>query len=51
MGDGATDIEKENLSFGSILMTYECGMRFLADYLDGDIYFRTKREGQNLDRC
>lgn len=51
VGDGATEIEKENLAFGSILMTYECGMRFLADYLDGDIYFRTKREGQNLDRC
>ena len=32
-------------------MTFECGMRFLADYLDGDIYFRTHREGQNLDRC
>ena len=26
-------------------------MRFLADYLDGDIYFHTKREGQNLDRA
>ena len=23
----------------------------MLDYLDGDIYFRTKREGQNLDRC
>ena len=32
-------------------MTYECGMRFLADYLDGDIYFKTHREGHNLDRC
>ena len=31
-------------------MTYECGMRFLADYLDGDVYFRTHREGHNLDR-
>ena len=32
-------------------MTYECGMRFLADYLDGDVYFRTHREGHNLDRA
>ena len=32
-------------------MTYECGMRFLTDYLQGDTYFKTHREGQNLDRC
>ena len=46
-----TPIEKEYLPFSAILMTYECGMRFLADYLDGDVYFRTTREGQNLDRA
>ena len=51
VGKGATQIERDNLAFGAILMTYECGMRFLADYLDGDIYFHTKREGQNLDRA
>ena len=51
LGDSATQIEKDNLAFGAILMTYECGMRFLADYLDGDIYFRTHRDGHNLDRC
>jgi hypothetical protein len=32
-------------------MTYECGVRFLADFLDGDTYFRTHREGHNLDRA
>jgi len=32
-------------------ITYELGMRFLTDYLDGDIYFRTKRPAQNLDRA
>ena len=32
-------------------MTYECGMRFLTDYLEGDVYFRTVRAGQNLDRA
>ena len=32
-------------------MTYECGMRFLKDYLDGDVYFRVHREGHNLDRA
>lgn len=51
VGEGASQIEKDNLALGAILMTYECGMRFLADYLDGDVYFRTRREGQNLDRA
>ena len=32
-------------------MTYECGMRFLTDYLQGDLYFKTHRENHNLDRC
>ena len=31
-------------------MTFECGMRFLTDYLEGDIYFRIHRENHNLDR-
>jgi len=51
LGDSVTKVERENLAFGAILMTYECGMRFLTDYLDGDVYFRTHREGQNLDRA
>ena len=51
LGDGVTAIEKDNLAFGAILMTYECGMRFLSDYLDGDVYFRVHREGHNLDRA
>lgn len=50
LGQSATKIERDNLAFGAILMTYECGMRFLSDYLDGDVYFRTHREGHNLDR-
>ena len=33
-----------------MLMTFECGMRFLTDYLEGDTYFRTKRPNHNLDR-
>jgi N-acetylhexosamine 1-kinase len=32
-------------------MTFECGMRFLTDYLDGDNYFATKYEGHNLVRA
>ena len=51
LGKSVTKIERDNLAFGAILMTYECGMRFLADYIDGDVYFRTTREGHNLDRA
>ena len=43
--------ETELLPVGALVMTYECGMRFLTDYLDGDVYFRTRRDGHNLDRC
>lgn len=50
IGDSITEIEKENLAFGAILMTYECGMRFLTDYLEGDTYFRIKRPSHNIDR-
>ena len=32
-------------------MTFECGMRFLTDYLEGDTYFKTHYLGQNLDRA
>lgn len=46
-----TDLEMEMLPMGAILMTFECGMRFLTDYLEGDHYFKIHREGHNLDRC
>ena len=36
---------------GAKLMTFECGMRFLTDYLQGDTYFKTKYETHDLDRC
>ena len=39
------------LPMGAKLMTYECGMRFLMDYIQGDIYFKIHRPGQNLDRA
>lgn len=50
-GKGLT--EKEILLFpmGAKMMTFECGMRFLTDYLQGDIYFRIHRENHNLDRA
>ena len=43
--------EIELLPMGAKLMTLECGMRFLADYLNGDKYFRIHRPGHNLDRA
>jgi hypothetical protein len=46
-----TEAEWENLVFAGKLMTYEVGIRFLTDYLQGDIYFKTKRPGHNLDRA
>lgn len=46
-----TDKEVEMLPMGAKLMTYECGIRFLADYLEGDTYFKIHREGHNLDRA
>ena len=36
---------------GAKMMTIECGMRFLADYLNGDTYFKTAYPEHNLDRC
>ena len=39
------------LSYGAYLMTVECGMRFLTDYLNGDTYFKIHREHHNLDRA
>ena len=50
-GGSLTDAEIEYLPWGARLMTLECGVRFLTDYLEGDVYFRTAREGHNLDRC
>lgn len=49
-GDFLNSYEKELLPFSGKLLTMECGSRFLADYLDGDTYFKTTRPGHNLDR-
>ena len=46
-----TDREKQLLPYGAYLMTIECGMRFLTDYLEGDVYFSTARPEHNLDRA
>ncbi len=51
MKESITAKEAELLPYGSYLMTVECGMRFLTDYLSGDTYFATKYAGHNLVRC
>lgn len=43
--------EKKSLAWGARLMTLECGIRFLTDYLEGDHYFRIARPDHNLDRA
>ncbi len=49
--DSITKKEAELLPYGAYLMTIECGMRFLTDYLAGDTYFATKYAEHNLVRC
>ncbi len=49
--DSITPREAELLPYGAYLMTIECGMRFLTDYLMGDTYFATKYPEHNLVRC
>jgi hypothetical protein len=49
-GDFLTKAEKNNLVFGGLLITYEQAMRFLADHLQMDTYYKINRKGHNLDR-
>lgn len=46
-----TDQERQMLPFSGRLLTFETGLRFLTDHLEGDVYFKTHRENHNLDRC
>lgn len=50
-GGSLTEKEIEMLPMGAKLMTYECGIRFLADFLEGDVYFKIHRKEHNLDRA
>ena len=50
-GGMLTAEEIELLPEGAKMMTIECGMRFLTDYLQGDVYFKTKYDNHNLVRC
>src|ERR1017187_4781829 len=46
-----TPAEKKLLPFSGKLITFEIGIRFLTDFLEGDIYFKVHRQNHNLDRC
>lgn len=50
-GGSLTQEELRMLPMGAKTMTFECGMRFLTDYLEGDVYFRTAYPEHNLVRC
>lgn len=50
-GDSLTKEEIDLLPFASKLLTFECGMRFLADFLNGDVYFKTEYPEHNLIRA
>ena len=50
-GDFINDTEIEHLAYAGKLMSLEVGIRFLTDFLEGDVYFKTHRPSHNLDRC
>jgi hypothetical protein len=50
-GQFLNDTEVEHLVHSGKLMTLEVGIRFLTDYLEGDVYFKTRHPQHNLDRC
>ena len=50
-GNFLSPLEKSLLPFAGRLITLETAIRFLTDYLEGDVYFRIHRPEHNLDRC
>lgn len=50
-GGKLEEAEIDMMPHGAKMMTLECGMRFLTDYLNGDTYFKTAYPEHNLDRC
>jgi thiamine kinase-like enzyme len=51
MGESLTSDERSLMPFSAVLMTLECGIRFLEDYLNGDTYFKTDYPDHNLVRA
>lgn len=51
LGGSVTETEIKMLPVGAFMITFEQGIRFLTDYIDGDTYFRTEYPNHNLDRA
>jgi Ser/Thr protein kinase RdoA (MazF antagonist) len=51
LGEAVSMREREALLTGALVIVYEQALRFLADHLDGDRYYRIARPGHNLDRA
>jgi hypothetical protein len=51
MADGPTPAEREAVGYAGALVTYEQAVRFLTDWIEGDVYYRISRPEQNLDRA
>ena len=51
VGKAITPAEAKSLAMGAMVITFETGIRFLGDHLNGDTYFKIHREGHNLDRA
>ncbi|MBL9201362.1 MAG: mucin desulfatase, partial [Opitutaceae bacterium] len=50
-GGALSTAERAHLGFAGKMMAYENGIRFLADFLQGDTYYRIADPGHNLRRC
>ena len=50
-GDFLTKAEARHLALAGKIITFEIGIRFLTDFLEGDVYFKVRRDTHNLDRC
>ena len=51
MGTELTDFEKEHFIYAGKFMIYMQAIRFLSDFLNGDVYYHTTYAGQNLNRA
>ncbi len=51
VGKAMSEAEAKSLAIGAMVITFETGIRFLGDYLNGDVYFKVARPEHNLDRA
>jgi hypothetical protein len=51
IGDSMSEIELVNLPLGAKSMIFIMAIRFLTDFLNDDVYYKTKYKNHNLDRC